>query len=174
MLGHLTSLATLPLRLATKTAVLLIREGVSLAERLVEHPSPAAEPVGPREPAARPAAPRPAPPPPAPPPAPPAQEAPDPADLPGAPEPHISDEPVLVAEVADPGAEDGAGPEITIREPFPGYRRMKVGEIVTQLRSASAEEVAVVQLYEGMQKRRKSVLAAAESRLKLLNDPATR
>jgi hypothetical protein len=42
---------------------------------------------------------------------------------------------------------------------------MKAGEVVARLEQASPAEVAVIQLHESANKRRKSVLDAAERRL---------
>src|SRR5437588_4127883 len=41
---------------------------------------------------------------------------------------HVSEEPELVEELAEPGAEDGAGAELHIREPWEGYRDMSARE----------------------------------------------
>jgi hypothetical protein len=79
-----------------------------------------------------------------------------------------------VAESADPGAADGAGPEIDVAEPWAGYRKARADEIVARIGRASAAEVAVVQLHENLHRRRKSVLQAAERRLTTLNNPADR
>jgi hypothetical protein len=96
-------------------------------------------------------------------------------DEPLPPEPeHVSEEPVVVAEVADAGAEDGAGADVTIAEPWDGYRAMKADEVIARLAEASREELAVVQLYEGTARRRKSVLTEVERRLKAASSPATR
>jgi hypothetical protein len=78
------------------------------------------------------------------------------------PEPvHVSEEPVLVAEVADDGAEDGAGPELRIDEPWEGYSSMTAAEIRRRLREADAATVAAVRLYEAANKGRSTVLQAA-------------
>jgi hypothetical protein len=101
--------------------------------------------------------------------------APDPAPAPEPPEPaHVSEEPVLVAEVADEGAEDGVGAQVTIAEPWEGYRSMKAGDVVAALDGATREQLAVVQLYETATRGRKSVLEAVERELKVASSPATR
>jgi hypothetical protein len=82
------------------------------------------------------------------------------ADVPEEPE-HVSEEPVVVAEVADQGAEESPGPQISVDEPWEGYRRMKAADVIDRLAVASPEEIAVVQLYESTHKRRKTVLEAA-------------
>jgi hypothetical protein len=84
---------------------------------------------------------------------------------------HVSEDPELVEEVAEPGAEDGAGAAVRIREPWPGYRLMKAAEIVDRLASASAEELAAVELYELAGRGRTSVVAAARRALKQASPP---
>jgi hypothetical protein len=158
--GILGYIATLPLRLALRGAETLIRlvagggdeAGVPQATAPAT-PSPAA-PARPRsrpEPARtrRAAAPR-------------APEV--PAEEPE----HVSEEPVLVEEFADAGAEDGAGPEITVAEPWPAYGSMKANEVIARLGQAGPAEVAVARLYEQANRGRKTVLAAADRRLKAL------
>lgn len=81
---------------------------------------------------------------------------------------HIDDEPELVAQFAEAGAEEGAHAELHVDEPWTGYRKMKVAEIATRLADASAAEVAVVQLYERGHRGRQTVLRAAERRAKVL------
>jgi len=103
------------------------------------------------------------------PPAPPARRpAPAPA-TPVAPPPssrlkEVDEEPVLTAEYAEEGAEDGAGAEVHVAEPWPGYRRMRVPEVTSRLATASTAELAAVQLYEATHRKRRSVLAAVEAR----------
>jgi hypothetical protein len=82
----------------------------------------------------------------------------------------IDDEPELVEEWADPGAEDGAGAAIEVDEPWPGYAGMNANAVITRLREASAAELALVELYEPAHKGRKTVLAAAERRLREINE----
>jgi hypothetical protein len=74
---------------------------------------------------------------------------------------HVDEEVVLVAEVAEEGAEDGAGPELRIAEPWDGYDRMAAVEVCDRLTAASAELAAAVELYESTRKSRRSVLDAA-------------
>jgi hypothetical protein len=76
-----------------------------------------------------------------------------------------------VDEVADPGAEDGAGAQIRIAEPWEGYRVMKAADVIDRLASASAEELATVELYEVAGRNRKSVVAAAQKALKQASPP---
>jgi hypothetical protein len=84
---------------------------------------------------------------------------------------HVSEEPVLVEEIAEPGAEDGAGAQLRILEPWPGYKAMKAADIISRLASASREELAAVELYELAGRNRKSVVAAAQQALKQASPP---
>jgi hypothetical protein len=122
--------------------------------------TPAAPPVAATPP------PRPAPAPPAPepvaatPPAP-SVSAPEPA-----PEPeHVDSDAVVVAESADAGAADGAGPEIHVAEPWDGYSSLNVKDVTKQLATASPATLAVVRLYESAHRNRRTVLAAVDRRL---------
>jgi hypothetical protein len=105
---------------------------------------------------------------------------PDPAPVASEPEPepldaepaHLDTEPELVAEFAEPGAEDGAGAEIRVEEPWRGYRKMRVAEVRERVAVANAAELAVLQLYEAGHRNRRSVLDAVERRSKeLANAP---
>lgn len=87
---------------------------------------------------------------------------------------HIDTEPDLVGEFAEPGAEEGAGAEIHVDEPWEGYRRMRVTDIRDRVAVAGAEELAVTQLYEITHRRRRSVLDAVERRSKQLANAPTR
>ena len=69
-------------------------------------------------------------------------------------------------EVAEPGAEDGAGASVTILEPWPGYARMTAKQVIERLTDATAAELAAVQLYESINRDRQTVRAAAERNLK--------
>lgn len=80
---------------------------------------------------------------------------------------HVSEEPVLVEELAEPGAEDGAGAEIRVQEPWDGYRRMNAREVTARLSDASAAELAAVQLYESTTQGRQTVLAAVQRQLRV-------
>jgi hypothetical protein len=81
------------------------------------------------------------------------------------PEPaHVSEEPVLVAEAAEQGAEEGAGAEVRVDEPWAGYREMTAAQIRQRLRTATPAEAAAVSLYEAGGKGRTSVLEEAGRR----------
>jgi hypothetical protein len=78
---------------------------------------------------------------------------------------HVSAEVVLVREDAEPGAEDGAGAEISVQEPWDGYGRMNAEEIIARLASCTPAELATVALFEGMHRNRPTIITAAESEL---------
>ena len=120
------------------------------------------------------------PPPPASPPPPPATQAPEPppASEPPAPEPtvapepvHVSTQPALVEEFSEPGAENGAGAQVRVDEPWPGYRHLKAHDVVARLSTASPEELAAVELFERGNANRRSVVVAAQRALKKASPP---
>ena len=81
---------------------------------------------------------------------------------PGTEEPtHVSEEPELVAETAETGAEDGAGAEVDVAEPWPGYDEMTARDIEDRLQAEGPEAAAAVSLYEASHKGRASILEAA-------------
>jgi hypothetical protein len=85
----------------------------------------------------------------------------------------IDDEAELVAEVAEPGAEDGASAQIEVDEPWKGYDDLAADDVIERIRLSDAAELAVVELYERSRKRRRTVLAAAERRQReLANAPS--
>lgn len=79
---------------------------------------------------------------------------------------HLDEAAVPVAEFAERGAEDGAGAEVAVSEPWDGYDDQPAAEIVRRLRGASREELAAVQLYEGFGRKRRTVIEAAERGLR--------
>jgi hypothetical protein len=79
---------------------------------------------------------------------------------------HVSEEPELVAESADPGAEDGAGAAVTVDEPWEGYTRLTARDVADHLPSADPAELAAIQLYENSHKRRATVLTAVARELR--------
>ena len=81
------------------------------------------------------------------------------APQPPAPPEHVETEVDLVAEASD----WGPGPEIHVDEPWEGYRRMKVDEIVAHLEGQSAEVLAAIELYETTHRHRGAVLNAVRS-----------
>ena len=69
---------------------------------------------------------------------------------------------MLVAESADAGAADGAGAEIHVAEPWPGYGEMTAADINDRLATADAGMLAVVRLYESAHRKRVTVAREAE------------
>jgi hypothetical protein len=86
-----------------------------------------------------------------------------------APEPtepaHLDTEDELVGEVADAGAEDGAGAQVSIAEPWSGYRELRAADVIERLAAASPEELAAIELYELASRKRETVVAAAQREL---------
>lgn len=82
-------------------------------------------------------------------------------------ETHVSAEPELAMESAEPGAEDGAGASVTVLEPWEGYGRMAARQVIDRLAAATTEELAAVQLYEGTHRNRRSVLEAVHRQLRI-------
>jgi pimeloyl-ACP methyl ester carboxylesterase len=74
---------------------------------------------------------------------------------------HVDEGLEEVAESADDSAEQGAGAEVRVEEPWEGYDTMRVPEIRARLRDAPPELAAVVRLYEAAHKNRTGVLRAA-------------
>jgi hypothetical protein len=100
---------------------------------------------------------------------------PAPPDRPLEPEPaHVSEEPALVEEFAEPGAEDGAGAEIHFQEPWDGYADMKAKQILARLNSATPAELAAVQLYETSHRSRQTILNTVKRELRRANGSGTR
>jgi hypothetical protein len=78
---------------------------------------------------------------------------------------HVSEEPVLVDEVAEAGAEDGAGAQIRIEEPWEGYREMTAADVIDRINGADAAVLAAVELYEISARRRRTVVDAVRREL---------
>lgn len=68
--------------------------------------------------------------------------------------------------MAEPGAEDGAGAQVTIDEPWDGYRVMNAGAVIDRLGGATPAQLAAVELYELAHRKRRTVIAAAQRELK--------
>ena len=81
----------------------------------------------------------------------------------------MSEEPELVAESAEPGAEEGAGADITVIEPWAGYGRLNAKDVIDRARTASVAELAAMRLYEARHRARQTVLAAVDRQLTLAN-----
>lgn len=78
---------------------------------------------------------------------------------------HVDEEAVLVSESADLGAENGAGAQLHVSEPWEGYRSMHAADIVDRLVVESEEALSVVLLYEQLGRNRSTVLTAAKREL---------
>jgi hypothetical protein len=79
---------------------------------------------------------------------------------------HVSEGLQLVEAFAEPGAEEGAGAAVHVEEPWANYSQMTAEQVIVRLADATPEELAVVALYEGVHRRRKTVLAGASRRLR--------
>jgi hypothetical protein len=79
---------------------------------------------------------------------------------------HVDEDVVLVAEAAEEGAEEGAGPELTVDPPWDGYDKMTAADIRDRLAAANPVEAAAVELYESTKKNRRSVMDAAARALR--------
>jgi hypothetical protein len=101
--------------------------------------------------------------------APPVVEPPSPLAEPLAEPSHVSEEPELIAAIAEPGAEEGAGARITVKEPWAGYGRMNAQDVIDRARLATVAELAAIRLYEARHRARRTVLVAVERQLKLAN-----
>jgi hypothetical protein len=79
---------------------------------------------------------------------------------------HVSEEPTLVEEFAEAGAENGAGAQVHIAEPWDGYAHMNAQDIIARLSHADAAELAAVQLYEAAHRSRATVMTVVERELR--------
>lgn len=79
---------------------------------------------------------------------------------------HVDEEPVLVAEVAEEGAAEGAGAELHVDAPWEGYDQMTAADICDRLAAATPAQAAAVELYEASGKKRRTVLDEAERALR--------
>jgi hypothetical protein len=109
--------------------------------------------------------------PPATPPPPPTSEAPPEPEAEAAEPAHVDEGATLVGEFAEPGAEDGAGAELELSEPWEGYDEMQVDELLPRLGDASSETLAAVVLYERSTRDRAAVVDEAELQLRRRNAP---
>jgi hypothetical protein len=157
---------------AASLALSIVRHVAELVRRRAsgdDAPPPQAAREAPVRPASAPPARQPAAaPPPVPPPAASPAPGPPPSTPPAAAPPppaHVDRGPVVVAESADAGAEDGAGAEVNVGEPWDGYSALTAKEITAQLATASTATLAVVRLYESAHRNRRTVIAAVDRRL---------
>ncbi len=87
---------------------------------------------------------------------------------------HVSEEPALVEEFSEPGAEDGAGAEIHVEEPWDGYAQMNARQVIDRVSTTTPAVLAAVQLYESTHRRRQTVLNAVERELRSANGSSQR
>jgi hypothetical protein len=79
---------------------------------------------------------------------------------------HLDERPVVAAEVAEAGAEEGAGAQVHVDQPWEGYGGMTAVQIRDRLANADPEVAAVVKLYEAANKGRRSVIEMADRRMR--------
>jgi hypothetical protein len=79
---------------------------------------------------------------------------------------HVDAEAEIVEEVAEPGAEDGAGAQIHVAPPFHGYDALRAADVVARLRGADIAQLGTIELYEQTHRRRRTVLDAVARELK--------
>jgi hypothetical protein len=87
---------------------------------------------------------------------------------------HVSEEPRLVEEFAEPGAEQGAGAEVHVDPPWDGYEQMNAKQVISRLATADRAELAAVQLFERGNRRRQTILNAVERELRNPNASGSR
>jgi len=75
-------------------------------------------------------------------------------------------EPAADAPTAPPAPDDGPGATVHVAEPWDGYAGMTAKEVVARLSDASREELATVELYEQGHGGRRTVMTAADRRLR--------
>jgi hypothetical protein len=73
---------------------------------------------------------------------------------------HVDAEAEIVEEFAEPGAEDGAGAQITVDPPFDSYDALRAADVVARLRGADAALLGTIALYEQTHRKRRTVLDA--------------
>jgi hypothetical protein len=91
----------------------------------------------------------------------------EPTSLPDEPA-HVSEEPTFVEAFAEPGAQDCAGAQVTVDEPWEGYDQMNAPDLIERLTGATPEELAAVALYEAVNRNRQMVISAVERQLQTL------
>lgn len=81
------------------------------------------------------------------------------------------DEEEVIAEFAEPGAEEGAGAQLDVEEPWEGYAAMNASTVIARIEQADPAQLAVLELYEQTHKKRQTVLSAAAKRLRASSPP---
>ncbi len=79
---------------------------------------------------------------------------------------HVDEEPERVDEVADPGAEDGAGASIHIDAPLAGYDALRAPDVIARLPGCDVATLGTIELYEDTHRRRRTVLDAVTRELR--------
>jgi hypothetical protein len=78
---------------------------------------------------------------------------------------HVDAGAELVEEVAEAGAEDGAGAQVRVAEPWDGFAVMRAADVIERVGQASPAELAAIELYELSTRKRQTVIAAAQREL---------
>lgn len=78
----------------------------------------------------------------------------------------IPDDRELVEELADPGAEQGAGAALRVAPPFPGYDELRAPDVIARLPSLDVAELGETELYERTHRARRTVLDAIAREIK--------
>jgi hypothetical protein len=78
---------------------------------------------------------------------------------------HVDEEPVLVGEFAGPGAAEGAGASVHVEPPWEGYDAMRAREITDRVAAEPDAVLSLMLLYEGANRNRRTIVAAAEREL---------
>lgn len=81
----------------------------------------------------------------------------------------VDDEPIPVAEFGEEEADSPVGAEVQVEAPWDGYDGMTAVEVQGAIAAAERETVAAVALYEQSRRARRSVIRAADKRLRALS-----
>jgi hypothetical protein len=81
-------------------------------------------------------------------------------------EPAADEQAAPVESSADTGTQDGAASSVEVDEPWEGYGGMNAHDVIHRLAASTTEEAVMVERYERSHGERKTVLAAAERRLR--------
>jgi hypothetical protein len=68
--------------------------------------------------------------------------------------------------VAERGAEDGAGAEVHVAEPWENYNELGAEDLIDRITGAPTAVLAAVELYEQTHRHRQTVLDAVERELR--------
>jgi hypothetical protein len=78
---------------------------------------------------------------------------------------HVDEEPVLVGEFAEPGAEEGAGASVHVEQPWTGYDALRAREITDRVTAQPDAVLSLLLLYERANRDRRTVVSAVEREL---------